>query len=95
VITVDTAALLSRHESRITLSPINSGSTIYDPPPRGVNTFHKIEDYPFQQRRRTRGKQGAVAELVVDYSVPDIRNIAVLVEHRHQNTVLKRIWERT
>lgn len=95
VITVETAGLLARHEARITLSPINSGSTIYNPPSRGVNTFCKIADYPFQQRRKTRGRQSAVAELVVDYSVPDIRDIALAVEHRHQNKILKRIWERT
>jgi uncharacterized protein DUF7002 len=95
VITVETAALLTRHEARITLSPINSGSTIYNAPSRGINTFYKIADYPFEQRRKTRGKRSAVAELVVDYSVPDIRDIAVLVEHRRQNNILERIWKRT
>jgi hypothetical protein len=95
VITVETAALLAKHEERITLSPINSGSTIYNPPSRSPSTFYKIADYPFQERRKTRGKQSAVAEFAVDYSVPDIRDIALLVEHRQQNRTLKRIWERT
>jgi hypothetical protein len=94
VITVDTQALLDRHAARITLSPINSGSTLYNPPARGKNTFHSIGDYPYDERRRTRGKLGAVAELVVDYSVPDIREVATLVEHRKAEKLLERIWSR-
>ena len=35
VITVDTASLLAQHARRVTLSPINSGNTLYNPRPRG------------------------------------------------------------
>ena len=94
VITVDTRQLVQRHADRVTLCPINSGSTIYDPPPRNGNSFYKIADYPFDERRRTRGRKGAIAELVVEYSVPDIRKMVVSVEHRKQDKVLKRLWTR-
>lgn len=94
VVTVDTGALVNRHANRITLCPINSGSTLYNPPIRDGNSFYHILDYPFEQRRRTRGKQGAVAELVVDYSVPDIHEVAICVEHRRRDKLLERVWSR-
>jgi len=44
VITVDTASLVAQHRDRATLSPINSGSTLYNPPRRGPHTFSTIAD---------------------------------------------------
>ena len=76
VITVDTASLLAHHSGRVTLSPINSGNTLYNPPLRGRYTFRTIADYPFEERRKARGLANAIAEFAVDYSVPD------LVTHR-------------
>jgi hypothetical protein len=35
VLTVDTRSLVAAHRPRIWLSPMNSGSTIYNPLPRG------------------------------------------------------------
>ena len=94
VITVDTGQLLHRHAGRVTLCPINSGSTIYNPPVRGADSFCTIAAYPFEERRRTRGRKGAIAELVVEYSVPHIRDLAISVEHRQQNKLLERVWVR-
>jgi integrase len=54
VITVDTASLLERYMNEITLSPINSGSTLYNPQPRGRRTFSALSDYPFIDRRKKR-----------------------------------------
>ena len=65
---------------RITLSPINSGSTVYNPQPRGLNLFQTFADFPFEFRRRY-GKR-AIAELSVDYSVPDLRDFVLRVERR-------------
>src|SRR5579863_3070524 len=70
VITIDTAHLLERYAAVARLSPINSGSTIYRPQPRGTNTFRPLREYPFAERRRIRGTAHAVAELTLDYSVP-------------------------
>ncbi len=94
VITVDTRALIERHEDRITLCPINSGSTLYNPPVRDESTFYKVADYPFSERKKTRGKQGAVAELVVDYSVSDMCEVAISAEHRKRDTCLEVIWKK-
>jgi hypothetical protein len=82
VITVDTAALLERHGADITLSPINSGATMYKPRERGSRTFLPVSDYPFEARRRVRGRQNAIVELAVNGGVRDILEVALRVERR-------------
>lgn len=94
VITVDTASLLAQHADRVTVSPINSGNTLYNPPRRGHFTFQSIVDYQFDERRRKRGIANAVAELAVDYSVPDLFSHAVKVERRCADRVLETIFSR-
>lgn len=94
VITVDSTLLLERHGPRVTLSPINSGATMYTPPPRGRHTFLPIASYPFDERRRARGLRNAVVELAVDGGVPDIRDVAVRVERRRAGEAGTVIWER-
>lgn len=78
VITVDTAQLLARHAPDVRLSPINSGSTLFDAQQRGRDTFLTLEEYPFQYwRKKRRGTRDAVAELTVVYRVPDVAAITV------------------
>lgn len=80
VLTLDTTLLLGHHLSSVTLSPINSGSTIFDPQPRGLDTFSPLDKYPFSTWARKRGIRGAVAELAVDYAVPDVRHLLLRAE---------------
>ncbi len=88
VIVVDTASLIAAHSERIRLSPINSGATLYpNAPRRGLRTFTSIADYPYEERR-SRGIQGAIAELAVIDGVPDILRHAVRVKRRQQDRVL-------
>lgn len=83
VLVIDTASLLAIHGPEVTLAPINTGSVLYDPPPRGGDTLLPIADYPFEQWRRRRGSaRKAIAEVAVDYAVPDILNHMVRVERR-------------
>jgi hypothetical protein len=82
VLTVDTAQLLARHEKQILLSPINSGSTIMNPAPRGQDTFLPLERYPFEAFRKKRGLRNAIVELTVTHSVPGIRGLVLRVEER-------------
>lgn len=91
VITVDTASLLNAHQDRTALSPINSGSTLYNPRPRGAETFLSLADYPFEERRKRAGLQRAVAELAIDYSVPDLRQHVIRVERRRGTRVIERL----
>jgi len=94
VLIVDTGALLGRHTERVTLSPINSGSTIYNPRPRGSGTFISIAAYPFEERRRARGKD-AIVELAVDHGVLDIPDVLLRVERRRAGGKIEEVlWER-
>jgi hypothetical protein len=94
VITVDTAQLVDHHHDRITLSPINSGSTMYKPTPRGRDTFLPIASYAFAERRKARGLANAIIELAVDGGVPDIKDVAIRVERRQSGSPGTVIWER-
>jgi Family of unknown function (DUF7002) len=92
VIAVDTARLLEANVRAVRLSPINSGSTIYNPRPRGVDTFQPISRYPFEERRRIRGLAKAVAELAVRYAVSDIAQCVLEVGHYRDGKLLKVIY---
>lgn len=93
VISVKTALLLERYKSAA-LSPINSGSTIYRPVPRGLATFQPLHSYPYEYRRRSRGLRGAIAEIAFDYSVPDLSAFVLKVEKRRGTRTLEVIFRR-
>lgn len=81
VITINTASLLSRHQDRVRLSGINSGSTLWPgAPSRGRDTFQPVEQYPFDDRRRGRTDVTAVAELAVIDGVPDLAEHVISVD---------------
>jgi hypothetical protein len=46
---------------------------------RGLKTFLPIEEYPLIERRKKYGIKSAVAEVTVDYAVPDVREFVVEV----------------
>ncbi|UPJ68533.1 hypothetical protein [Bradyrhizobium sp. 191] len=95
VITLDTASLVGAHRDVITLSPINSGATIYNPVPRGRSTFMSIADFPFEERRKTMKKliKDAVVELTVMGGVPEIEKHA-LAAHRVFKGAKTELWRR-
>jgi hypothetical protein len=84
VLTLDTGSLVAAHRNRIELSPINSGSTLFTPQPRGHDTFLPINDYPFEHWRKQRHLVDAVKELTVLHSVPDVARHVITV-HRIVN----------
>jgi hypothetical protein len=80
VLVIDTRALVERHEREISLSAINSGATGRAGAPRGPNTFQSLRLYDYDSPRlRRRG----IAEVAVDYAVPDIGDMVLRIE-RHQ-----------
>jgi hypothetical protein len=95
VITLDTASLVAAHRDIITLSPINSGATIYKPVPRGRSTFISIADFPFDDRRKVKKKaiKDAVVELTVMGGVPEIEKHAIAA-HRMFKGVKTELWRR-
>lgn len=88
VITVETSAFLARYADRTFLSPINSGSTIYNPRERGDGTFRSLNEYPFDERRKLRGLKNAIAEAAVVYAVPDLREFVLRVESRKGDRIV-------
>ena len=82
VITVDTKALLDRHAEQAALSHFNTGFA-YDNRKRGRDTFKTIKDY----------HTSWVAELAVEYSVPDIGELTICVEEWKRNKRLRVIWK--
>lgn len=83
VLVLDSSKLLSRPSLSVTLSPINSGSARRKAAPRGRETFCSLQDYPFSEwRKRRRGVGNAVAELAVDWCVPDIEDFVIRIERR-------------
>ncbi|MDB5603425.1 MAG: hypothetical protein JWP25_325 [Bradyrhizobium sp.] len=93
VLTVDTAGLLKSNGARVELSPLNSGATIYNPQPRGRETFLPIADYPFDERRKTRSVEKSVVELVVRGGVPDIAD-HLIAAHRVHSGAQQELWRR-
>lgn len=94
VVTLDTASVLARYVGRITLSPINSGSTLYVPQPRGRDTFLPLDSYPFTERRKKRGLPNAVAELAIDQAMLDILDHTIRVELRRGQQIVQVLYER-
>lgn len=93
VLTLDTKSLVAAHRDRVRLSPINSGSTLYVPRPRGTGTFLPIADYPFEHWRARRTAQNAVVELVVLGAVLDAAEHVTAV-HCVVEQVATELWRR-
>jgi hypothetical protein len=64
VLVLRSDVLLARHASGVRLTPMNTGSTIYVPRPRGIETFCRVEDFDLRARRKRAGRD-AVVELAV------------------------------
>jgi hypothetical protein len=92
VLTVGTQDLLRKHQDDVWLSHINSGA-IFGSGRRGINTFRRIDQYPFEELRRRKGED-AVVELAVDYAIKDIAEFVVRAEHWKGQNPIETIWER-
>lgn len=93
ILTIDTAKLLQRYASMITLSPINSGCTKPYPQSRGMDTFLPLGRYPYEYWNRKRRGRDPIVELAIHYSVTDICSVVVRVEEAHGSAIGKVIWE--
>jgi hypothetical protein len=91
VLTLRTEGIVEAHRDRILLSPINSGSTIMNPRARGHDTFMRIADFPFAERKATRALENNVVELTVSGGVPDVANHVLAVHRVHLEQVVE-LW---
>ena len=93
VLTVDSKLLVEEYEAKITLCPYNSGSTLFNPPMRGLDTFSSIDDFDFEYWRQRRGARKAVVEVAVEYGVLNIDEFILTVEHMKGGGVLDIIYD--
>jgi hypothetical protein len=78
---IDTRKLVERYEHKIQLCRFNSGAiTQMNHPNRSRDSWLSIGRYPYQQYRRRYGRDGALAEVTVVCSVPDVLDLAADVE---------------
>jgi len=71
VLVLDTLRLASDFRQRITLATMNTGNTRPYAHPRGLATFSRMEDYPFENRLH-RDPYYTVVELAVEVGVPNV-----------------------
>ena len=83
VLEVDTEALLKKHGSQVSLTPLNTGCTSPMAFPRGLNSFLPPHSYPFAEYKRKKGgAKRAIVELTVDHAVQDIGALTLRATHR-------------
>lgn len=92
VLTLDSAGLVAAYRDKIRLSPINSGSTLFKPQPRGHATFKSIQDFPFHDRASTRRPENNVVELLVEHSVPNVSDYVLAVHEVMNDQIVSEIW---
>ena len=80
VLTMSTRLLVDRYEDVIQVTTMNTGSTAYRACPRGSDTFVPLADFDYDASRKARGRWNAIAEVVVEYSVPDVRDLTLSAE---------------
>jgi len=80
ILEIDTARLIASCGRNVFLTPINTGSTLFSPQPRGLRTFLRIAEYPYDEwRQRRKGSRDAIVELAVRGAVQNIENVVVRV----------------
>jgi hypothetical protein len=76
VLVLDTFRLATDFLQYITLAPMNTGNTRPFAHPRGLETFGRMGEYPFEARLH-RGLYYTVVELAVEGGVPNIMDYAI------------------
>jgi hypothetical protein len=91
VLILDSAPFIRAYAESIWLCHMNSGNTWPMPHKRGNDTFQRIPEYPARKSGRpTR----PVAELVVDYRIPDISTYVIQVDRMRGSEVIECIFQR-
>ena len=91
VLVIDTKKLVDLEAPNIRLSRMNSGSTKPFAHRRDMGLFKRIEDYPFEFRRKRYGTAKAVAEVCVLDRVENIREAVLEVKRGSVKEILTRL----
>jgi hypothetical protein len=83
---VDTAALLQSHAAQASLTRIHPGSFLYNPRPRGRDSFIPLATFHYENKRNT------PAELILDTPVP---NLLAISSHTLFKPASAGIWHQT
>jgi len=94
IITFESRQILAAYSENVFLSRINSGSAIYKPTPRGKTTFVPLAEWPADVGPRSGKLKNPIAELAVDYNVPNVREFTVKVEEMRSGQRGRVIWLR-
>lgn len=95
VLVLATRDLLERHGDRVRVTAMNTGAAIFPSAPRrGSDTFMRLEEFPFAERRRGRSLQDVAVELAVIDGVPDVADLVRRVERRQGRHVLEVTYQR-
>ena len=89
ILELNTRILIADYKDKLTLSPINSGSTLFNPRQRGTATFARVKDYAYAERPQN----NKVAEFAIDYGVPNIADYVERVIEMKGDAVTKVIEE--
>jgi hypothetical protein len=94
IIEVAARSLVAAYREKIWLCPMNSGCTKPWPHPRNEETFRRIKDYPYAERRRKKKRGERVVELAIDYTVPNVRDFVLRVVEMQADRVNRIIYSR-
>ena len=87
VLTVDTSELMRRHADNVTVAYFNTGVSQFGPRNRrGPDTFKSIEECLLG------GEQTKIAEVVVEYHVPDIAEFTKSVQQFRGKQFQRTVW---
>lgn len=92
VIEVETRPLVETYREKIWLCPMNSGCTKPFPHARSEETFQRIVDYGYAERRRRKRRGERVVELAVDYAVPNVHDFVKRVVQMQGDRELQTIY---
>lgn len=96
VLVMDTASVLSSCGARVRLTGMNTGATIFpSAPPRGAESFYRVEDFPFFERSRMRKRlEDNVVEFCVIDGIDNVADHLIRIERRQGADVLDYLYER-
>jgi len=92
VLTLDTSELLADYKEQTRLTALNSGCTKPRAWPRGTQTFMPLAKFPFLERKKY-GTANIVAEIAIEYSVPNIWKYVISVDHMRAEQLLENIYK--